>query len=71
MRVHDQVVASQRYRDTFQLAADVAQRAQQTWLYSKARATLPGPLVETGEPGGQAGQAGQATCPAACSPCGV
>lgn len=40
LRLHDSVVASQQYKAVYALAGDVAQRAQQTWIYAKAKDSL-------------------------------
>lgn len=53
LRVHDSVVASQQYKQVYSLANDFAARAQQTWVFSKAKENLmplAKPAMDTGEP---------------------
>ncbi|KAL4432819.1 hypothetical protein ABPG77_008145 [Micractinium sp. CCAP 211/92] len=40
LQYHDKVVASQQYKQAYNLANDLAARAQATWLYSKAKQNL-------------------------------
>lgn len=52
LRVHDSVVASQQYKQVYSLANSFAARAQQTWLYNKAKENLlpyAKPVVDPGE----------------------
>lgn len=53
LRVHDSLVASPQYHQAYSLAADLAERAQQTWVAQKAKANLmplAKPALDTGEP---------------------
>ena len=62
LRLHDSLVASQQYKQAYSLAGELAQRAQQTWLYAKAKQNLfplAQPAYNTGKgnlgsPGGAA-----------------
>lgn len=59
MAVHDSVLATKTYSRTYGLAADIAARAQQTWLFSKAAAMAPPAVVDTGARGGQRAESGR------------
>ena len=64
-RYHDSLLGTRQYRQAYNLANQLAQRAQQTWLYNTARARLPASAVETGEGGrggGGARDGGRACC---------
>lgn len=50
MRVHDSVVASPQYKQVYSQASDLAARAQQMWIVSKAKENLmplARPVVES------------------------